>query len=390
MSSHNNAGSHAGPKRRIMRTLKINEISAVDVPAQEGAVAVIMKRDDGVSAHSPASQTDTKTEKRVWLTNSVEGHSHLVDEQNYDGQFKEGGETSWTQSEGEEYSHSHPWIRSVDGQTITIGEADGHGHDVLETTVKANVTEAAGETGNKVGIQEDDPMTDKNQTADDQPTVDELKKQLAHANQVAALNDAEKAHFEILKGDEADAFLAKSADERKAVVDDVAKRAADAAEAAKGDDAVVYTTLDGIELRKSAGEAFIAMAKSNDALRKRLDESEDARAQDALEKRAETELTHIPGDVKTRTAMLKALDGIEDKGQREAAHNALKAQNEALSKAFDTAGHGSTPAPGSPDDELERLAKEHLDKNSDLTYEAAYDAVLKTGQGQELYNKSIN
>ena len=43
MASHN-AGSRAGRKRRIMRALKINEISGVDVPAQESAVAVIMKR----------------------------------------------------------------------------------------------------------------------------------------------------------------------------------------------------------------------------------------------------------------------------------------------------------------------------------------------------------
>lgn len=111
--------------------------------------------------------------------------------------------------------------------------------------------------------------------------------------------------------------------------------AADKTSTAKAldEDPVEYTTIDGIELRKSAGAAFISMAKSNDDLRKRLDKSEGDRSQDRLEKRAEEVLAHLPGSVTDRAAMLKAIDGIEDPSQREAAMSALKAQNESMSKA---------------------------------------------------------
>ena len=88
--------------------------------------------------------------------------------------------------------------------------------------------------------------------------------------------------------------------------------------------------------------------------------------------------------------MLKAVDGIEDEAQRKAAHNALKAQNEAMAEAFKTRGHGGGQSePGSPDEELDNLAKAHAEKKN-VSKAVAYDAVLKTEQGQELYAKSVN
>ena len=44
-------------KKRIMRKFTIDELSSVDVPAQEGAQALILKRDGRASARSasPAS-----------------------------------------------------------------------------------------------------------------------------------------------------------------------------------------------------------------------------------------------------------------------------------------------------------------------------------------------
>ena len=151
----------------------------------------------------------------------------------------------------------------------------------------------------------------------------------------------------------------------------------------------MYTTADGVALRKSAGEAFIAMAKSNDAIRKENDALRKQREQDALEKRAQDELAHLPGDLKTRAAMLKAIDGIEDEAQREAAQNALRAQNEAMSKAFETHGHGGQPEPGSPEEELDRLAKAQAEKDG-TPFAAAYAKVLVSNVGQELYAKTVN
>lgn len=387
------------PKRR-MKKFEIHEISGVDVPAQEGATALIMKR------HAADDPYEGDIQKKAWLTTAVEGHSHLVDEETYDGRFRDAGDTSWTRADGDENGHSHPWVRGQDG-SITIGEAEGHSHDVLETTVsKRSASELRGTEADLLGQEKDSAknaggagsghshnegdtdMADTDKTkkaADAQPTVEQLQQQLARANSVAALSGVEKAHFDTIKDATAqDAFLAKSADDRKAEVDAVAKAATDA-------DPVVYTTLDGVDLRKSAGDAFISMAKSNDALRKRLDESEARNADAELKKRADAELGHLPGTVDERAALLKAVDAIADEGQRTAALNALKAQNAAMAKAFEPAGHGGAAvAPGSPADQLDQLAKKHQDANPDATYERAYDAVLKTAEGQLLYAKSLS
>ncbi len=386
MPDHANAGSRGKPRRRIMRAFKINEISAVDVPAQEGAVAVLMKRNDEPTKVRSSPQTDELSVEKggAALTTASDGHAHLIALVGHGGDEINSGMTSWVDE------HSHPWIRTI-GDTIVISMAssqdgEAHVHELGELSKLAEEeNKAAGDEPGKVGNKED-TMTDKTQNdaaAADKATIEELQKKLDRANQVGTLNDADTAHLATLKEDAQGDFLAKSADDRKAVVDELAKGAAEA-------DPVVYTTMDGLDLRKSVGEAFVAMAKSNDTIRKENETLRTEREQDALEKRAETDLKHIPGDVKTRAAMLKAIDDIKDESVREAAHNALKAQDEALSKAFEAVGHGGTVVPGSPADELEQLAKAHQEKNPGVTYEAASAAVLKTERGANLYAKSVN
>lgn len=383
-------------KRRIMNALKINEISMVDVPAQEGAVAVIMKR-KGEPGYDPNNKDprkrgrapDENFDKTAALTSPEDGHSHLLVLDGGHGDFNS-GETSWVDG------HVHPWVRAAGGEIIigTSHSPDGDAHIHRVAVTSKSEEENAGKAGDVVGQQEDTTMTDKTKkAADETATVEELQAQLAHANLMGSLSDAEKAHYEALKalGDEAEAkaFLSKSTDERDEILKAEIKKAE---KHAKDEDPVEYTTLDGIELRKSAGAAFIAMAKSNDDLRKRLDKSESAREQDTFEKRAEDELSHLPGTAKERAALLKATEGIEDEDMRKAAMNALKAQNTALSTAFVKVGHGggAQPASGSPDDELDTLAKAHQKENPGMSYEVAYDAVLKTDQGHELYAKSVN
>ncbi len=402
----------ANPKKKIMRALKINEISGVDVPAQEGALMAIMKR---------ATPEDAGTfEKSSALTSPEDGHSHLVALNGPpDGVDLVSGETSWQDG------HTHPWVMMGGGE-IVIGTATGssgnpHIHRVMhmskaelsaedkkklspddkkkvedelgldasddgdEKKKKTKKNAPADVAGTTVG--EENPMTDKTLKAAE-PTVAELQAQLANANALASMTDIEKAHFLTLKGDDATAYLGKSAEDRTAIA-----KAADAKiqKANTDADPVEYTTLDGIELRKSVGVAFIAMAKSNDDLRKRLDASEGARTQDVLEKRAETELAHLPGTPAERAALLKAVDGIKDEGQRNASLAALKAQNASLGQSFDTIGHlHVNPVVGSPDAELDTLAKAYVEAHPGTSIEQASSEVLKTAKGKELYAKTVN
>jgi hypothetical protein len=65
------------------------------------------------------------------LTTVAAGHQHLVDMCGWDGQQRSSGETSYALAEGADVAHSHPWAMGMDG-TITIGEAAGHVHAVID------------------------------------------------------------------------------------------------------------------------------------------------------------------------------------------------------------------------------------------------------------------
>ena len=289
------------PRRNVIRSLKLNEISGVDNPAQEGARVSIMKR-NGI----------------------------------------------------------RPQQKSL------FGPADDQ--EALVSAILALVTKDKGDL----------TMPEKNE-----PTKETLAEALKVANAIIALKADEREHFNELDEDAKKKFILKSADDRKAAIDAVTKAKTDA-------DPVEYTTADGVEIRKSAGVALITALKSNDDMRKENAELRKQREQESLEKRAKSDLPHLPGDVKTRAAMLKAVDGIEDKAQREAAHNALKAQNEAMAAAFTTHGHtGGQSDPGSPEEELDKLATAHAEKEK-VSKAVAYTEVLKTEQGQALYTKSVN
>lgn len=369
------------PADRKKRTaLKIAEISGVDVPAQEGAKALIIKRHEPVGdpivkgSKEDVHEAREKLAKSAALTTEMEGHTHFLYTSGSDGEWN-AGTTSWHDE------HSHPWVRTPDG-AIVLGEVNGHTHSIAAVTkaVEIEDPETAGSAGSVVEKEAIMP-NDKTKV---EPTVEDLQKQLARQTSVAELNDVQKAHFNGLKDEAAqDAFLAKSAEDRQAEVEAIAKAATDA-------DPVVYTTSAGLELRKSAGEALIAMAKSNDAIAKENAELKKNAANEAIRKRAETELGHLPGDVDTRMALIKSVDAIEDETQREAAMNALKAQNKAMAKAFTTAGHGGQAPANSATEQLDALAKAHAEANPGMSFAKAYDAVLETPKGAELYAQSLN
>lgn len=370
-----------------MRSLKIDEISGVDVPAQQGAVALIMKRKDDVDPKAKRASQTANIDKAAVLTSPEDGHSHLLLLDSPHGELVSGN-TEWADD------HYHPWIKMGGGEVV-IGTAHApngvpHIHRIAFTS---KGDDGKNEIAGVVGIIEEDTMSTKTgKTAE--LTVEELQEQLAHSQFIASLTDAEKAHYKglfALDGDKvAKVFLNKSAEDRKTEIEASGESTVDKT---ADEDPVEYTTLDGIELRKSVGAAFIAMAKSNDAFRKKYEESEAARDNDRLEKRAETELPHLPGTTLERAALLKAVEGIEDEGQRTAALAALTAQNESMASAFKTNGYSggsNTPATDSGETELKKLAEAHQVAHPDMTYEAAYSEVLKTTKGGELYAKSVN
>ena len=237
-----------------------------------------------------------------------------------------------------------------------------------------------------------------------QKELDTLKAQNERLEKIVSLDATTKAYFDAIDGAEAqDAFLAKSPDARKADMDEAERKRREAEAKKDADDPVVYTTKAGIDIRKSDGPATLALAKQADKDREELAAVKEENAAlkasttDATyEKRAETEIPHLPGTVKQRAAMIKAIDAIEDKDDREAGLAALKAQNEKLSWAFKrrgVSGDGNVINFEKGDDasdaqsKLDELAKAYQKEHEGTSFAKAQAKVLETAEGVRLYDE---
>lgn len=378
----------------VLHTLKIGEISGVDDPAQEGARALIMKR-----KHEPGDDEKGKKKKpdelikRRALTSAANGHSHMLFVDDENGEIN-AGQTSY------EDEHSHPWVRLEDG-SIMIGVSRGHSHDIEVFSKNDDASasergepvapEKTGKAADELGDGKDNgekSMSGTNKAADElkaaEKRAEDAEKALVSAKAYGALTDAEKSHHD--KQDDAGKaeFLAKSADERSAVLTDIAKQAAD-------EDPVVFKSEDGTEFHKSDDPRLVTMAKQADGDRKARVEAEKKAEDGDLEKRAK-ELEHIPGDLETRKSMLKSIDGIADAEQREKSLTALKAQNDQLATAFKSYGVqlDGNEETGSAEAELTKMTKAHNEQHPDLSHQQAYAEVCNTTKGKELYRKSLS
>jgi hypothetical protein len=383
MSDKANAGSQEPAKKRIMRSFIMDEISGVDNPAQSDARVTLLKRQDG--DHSDQTQAE-QFGKQAALSASTKGHSHLIRLDSYDGMPLNEGETS------HQSGHSHPWIRQEDG-SIIIGEVSAHTHSIQalgklseEGSLVPSEDHPAASIISETPSQEDNPMTEK--TAD--AAAEELKvlkAQLAKSVAINGLNVNHRTHFDGLDEAGQTAFLAKSVSDRDADIK--------AIELSKS---VIYKSMDGEEFTAQDDPRLVSMAKRHDAERKRADEDRAKYEVADLRKRAETDLAGLPGTVEVRMSLLKAAESIPDQAERTAAVEALKAQSTSLAKAgtaIGYAGNGSgsivtKSVDGSnAEAELDTLAKAYA-KDHKVPEATAYDTVIQTGRGAELYALSLN
>jgi len=379
-----------------MRALKIQEISAVDRPAQPGAIATIMKRDEG----------EKSFDKQSALTTDHHGHSHLIRlNDGVDGLEMVSGETSWNSD------HTHPWVRGNGGEII-IGVATGsdgiaHTHDIGALSKAKDEDDDAEVDGDELEpgkkakskskqVKEKNSMTDKTSKSELEVAVARAEKAEADMEFLLLLNalsSTHKAHYDAmdaeLEDDSRKEFVAKSEDEREAIV----KKAADDAEAERVAKAAgqqeVYKAADGSVFTALDDPRMVAMAKRNDDLEAKLAKADKVVEDAEYSKRAE-ELAHIPGSEEVRIAMLKSIDKIEDEAIREEALKSLKAKDAGLADAYKMAGVQAASNPTgdkSAVDKLDEMAKKHAEDHK-VGFAKAYDAIIQTAEGRALYAAS--
>lgn len=360
----------------IMRRFRLDEISAVDSPAQKKALAVLMKRDD-----DPAAPTELR--KRMRLTTATDGHSHLIDDSAESGGYTQYGNVGGP--DGYAY-HSHPWVKDDKGN-IVIGMAAGHTHDDSDLT--AEVVEKNDNGKKTIVVLVGNEYTRTQKSEPESPDMDKeqeiagLKKSLERATSIIALNSAQRQYFDALPAADQDGFLGKSSEARDREIS-----------LAKAADPVVYTTTAGVELRKSAGDFAIAQAKRADELDAELIKSRAETETATFAKRAADELGNLPGDEASKVAVLKAVAGIKDEAARTAATALLKAGNDAMKGVFTTVGDTTADPPETTQpniakadatSKLDALAKKYAADNN-VSFAKAYDAVLATPDGKKLYD----
>lgn len=420
-------------KRHRVTNLKLREISSVDRPAQVGAVSVLIKR-----RQTPEAELIKATFQQALtgclLADQVRDAFYQSFENMYEGkdafrkalvdELAAGGDGS---SASADYK---AWLASLVDKATIAAKAAGAANmpaelnkvfnqaatdwlELQETDMtiktKAELTaaiEKAQAAGDKVTVGDVTAIhkaaTDLN--ADDllpaqgilakggympgekiDPKTKKKVEQMVKRDDLSA--DLRK-HYDTLTTDEdRDAFLSLSASDQTA---ELAKRS--------GDDPVVHTCLDGTEIRKSAGETVLALAKRNDQLARDLAKSNATSEDVTLTKRATDDLGNIGGELVGKKALLKALDSITDASTRDAASAVLKSANELAKGVFLRKGTtaGNDILVSGPDGretteaeaKLDEMAKAHAAAHS-VTFEKAYSTVIQTTEGAELYKRYV-
>ena len=348
-----------------MRKFRINEISAVDSPAQEGARAVIMKRykDD-------RRKKNDEVNKRLVMTSSNNEHDHLIKIDSYAIESG-GGQTIHDYNLG----HVHNFVIDASGG-ISIGETLGHTHTVTEN-VNSILTDYMKSTNNHIRYHnlEIMKMKDENEkTTELEKQIDMLKTELEFAKKLNGLTGEYRDYYENLEKQHKEAFLNLSKEEMD-----------NAIEVAKADNAVVYTSDSGEKFYKKDDVRLIEMAKQVDNDRREMKKEREQRAIMELNKQAETELSNLPGDKETHVALLKAVNEIEDEKVREATIDVLKAHNAKHSDIYKVAGIQMDDE-NNDSDKLTQMAKE-LAKKEGIDFYKAYERVSLSNP--ELFSKAV-
>jgi hypothetical protein len=434
-------------KRRIMRKFKISEISPVDRPAQSPALALLMKRQD-IDEIAKAAFFDALTAVNVerdifedlWkyndalrasiksifedpekypnpveavreslaefasaVTTMIEGSITIVGK----AEKTEGGKefpakdyayvpdpekpSTWklrlTSEPGGE-----PDPRIIGAAIAALGEGfRGQKVQIPEEDLSAVITRVrvAWKKAYPDKTKDDMPDVLKSEEAptmknENTPTVETLTEDLAKANaraekaeKLAELTDVEKAHHSSLPESDREAFLKMDADARKAEINKAQEK-----------DKVIYKADDGTEFRKSDDPRLVQMAKDRDEDRRIAKAEREKREVMELTKRAETELSNLPGDAPVKIAVLKAIDSITDEDTRKKATELLKAHNEAHGAAFVKRGTTQNNDTGNVTGRLDAMAKKYAEDHK-VPFAKAYDEVLRTDEGKALYEQTL-
>lgn len=198
---------------------------------------------------------------------------------------------------------------------------------------------------------------------------------------IIVLTEAQHAHYAKLSPADGEAFLAKSSEDRAALIAEIEKS-----------NAVEYTAEDGAIYRKSDDPRLVDMAKRMDeSIRIAKAESaarEAAQAQVEIEKRAEAVFGKVAGERSLHAKILKAVDALGDEAVQ-ALRSMATLANERMTSLEVVAGikpDAEVAASDNPQAEYDGLVADALKSFGGDRFKAAA-SVLKTARGAQLYTE---
>ncbi len=371
--------------KRTMLTAKLLAISAVDRPAQEPAVAVILKRakcndptckaqdckDPAHAAMDPAAKAAFNAQQRRDLADSgaamPDGSFPIRNESDLQNAMQALGRAK---DRAAAISHIKQRAKAL-GLTAMLSDTyknDNAGEPAQPPNITMTPEQIA-------ALKAENDKQLATMKAENDKKLADMTKRAERAEKVAQLDDVQKKHLGSLKTDEQEAFLALAPEVRTQAV---AKSLANTADANP-----VIETVDGQEFRKNDDPRLLKMAKQLASEKAQREAVEKAADEERLEKAA-GELDKMPGDVEAKKDLLRAVNSLPVAKQAKV-REILKAQNAAMSKAFETRGVETTPPAGSPDATIEQIAKRMRDADPKLTSEQAYTKALLTPEGRKAY-----
>lgn len=399
------------PEKRYLKIDDLDEVSAVDVPAQEGARAVaIGKRAtlvEGTMAKAKKDDGDADDVEKDMITCPMCGAKIDPSGDEFGGSPKKAMKSHVEKNCGymkRDFSSDERQAAADSGAALPDGSYPIKNTSDLENAIHAwgrakpgdrgkvaahiksrakslgatdklpdegPLAEALGTT-KKRAPQEDDAMTTEIETL--KKRAEEAEALAKRWQAIAQLPEGQRGYVLALPEAQRDGFISKSAADR-----------------AKDAEPVFVSKSTGARYYSHDDQRSVDLAKALEAQTEELAKARQANDDLVFAKRADEMLGHCPGDLATRVAVVKAVSNIADEKVREGALALLKAGDSAISKAYDRTGRAFTlesiekSADDSPTGEYDRqvatFAKAH--KLDDLA--AAEAKFLATPEGAKAY-----
>ena len=358
--------------RRIMRRFRLNEISTVDRPAQEGALFTLNKNQPSEDAI-----VNSILKRYIDPMEGAKTFGEVLECYAEDKKYSEVMELAWPKVSALdtslrsiiadrklEIADKHTTMRnSVEGFLALIRQDMPEVEEVLDKALNSASTKASSKKELKAMTNlkrkarkqddeiDDDERDDEDENVDTTKELSKLKKmvetqgkllkeitderddaraELSLQKQLSALDEGTQKYYHSLTDDKAKAeFLDLDRTAQQVMM----------RKSAEKDETI---EVEGHTIRKSAVGAgvfamFKAQAKKTADLEKQVAEETDKRVEVELTKRAEEELAHLPGKLEDKVKLLKSLAKLPEE-EHETMKTMFKAANKTASLAFDRIG----------------------------------------------------